>query len=92
MTDFEIKQCPFCGSKDNCNPSVNFYKATKSHHDHYTISCSYCGTEPNFFAHSEAQAIEAWNNRAEPEPDVIDKRIKNLANRVYHLEERVGIK
>jgi Lar family restriction alleviation protein len=92
MADFHIKKCPFCGSKDNCNPSVNFYKASNSNHAHHTISCSYCGTEPNFFAHSEAQAIEAWNRRADQEPDIIEKRIKNLADRVYHLEEIQGLK
>ena len=57
MTRTDLKFCPFCGSA-----AIVWMQAG---HAHY-LECSHCGgrIRPHI---DKAEAIEAWNRRAEPE-------------------------
>ena len=51
-----LKPCPFCGGI----AETNVYGATGE----WTVKCP-CGAEMNRLVYTEAEAIEAWNTRAE---------------------------
>lgn len=59
MTRTDLKPCPFCGGEANvkmwCEPDTP-----------YLVMCESCKASVNDYA-TEAEAIEAWNRRAEPE-------------------------
>lgn len=63
MTD-ELKPCPFCGgdAKIKCGEIVNRYNTAV--YRHYHVECMSCGVDTRYFD-TEADAIEAWNLRAE---------------------------
>lgn len=92
MSGIKLKDCPFCGSKDGNFPIVNFHKETKSHDKHFTVVCQYCAAEPNYYACSENQAIEAWNNRAEPSDDDICTRLTKIELMVRLIKNQLQIK
>ena len=50
-----LKPCPFCGGE------ADYYE---NYYHGCNIYCQKCGAE--FECDSEAEAIEAWNRRAEP--------------------------
>lgn len=58
----ELKPCPFCGGEAEIHPSsdwdVKFTGAT------YFAWCDKCETRGDYYD-TEAEAVEAWNNRAE---------------------------
>ena len=78
MTDEPLKACPLCGRRDECDPSVSasFKYAEPGNPDaglvpsgNY-IECANCGCcGPN--RPTEAEAIAAWNTRAEPQGAII---------------------
>lgn len=55
----QLRPCPFCGGEANIY-QMHFCGTT------YTCECSDCGIETKPMD-TEAEAIEAWNRRAEPE-------------------------
>ena len=59
----EIKPCPFCGgevyaSREDCYGEVS---------DYFMVHCDECSLQFGFSSQfeSEAEAIEAWNRRAD---------------------------
>ena len=60
----ELLQCPFCGGEAEIHPSddwdVNLTGAT------YFAWCDKCETRGDYY-NTEAEAIKAWNTRAEPQ-------------------------
>jgi Lar family restriction alleviation protein len=52
----ELKPCPCCGKGDADLERIS------TDQTYYTITCIYCGLNTNLYA-SEAEAINAWNNR-----------------------------
>ena len=61
-----LKPCPFCGGKET--PGLIIRKGRNGWRDRYSILCDYnfggCGAEGGLY-HSEGEAIEAWNMRAD---------------------------
>ena len=67
----ELKPCPFCGGEAN---PYNYVKK-------YLIECDYCkeyGHGAYVVARTEAEAIEAWNTRAERTCHVIGEEYDDL--------------
>lgn len=63
MTDYELKPCPFCGGEAI---RLNFADSVTNARDKGTryFGCTKCCVVS--FAHmTEAEAVEAWNRRAE---------------------------
>lgn len=56
----ELKPCPFCGGE------ASEFK-DRGHSTAYNVGCfnNYCTTEPNTWAGTKAEAIAAWNTRAD---------------------------
>lgn len=58
----ELKPCPFCGSTAQtaiaCRDQLFGGEEWQAH-------CDQCGAEVSLFYHSEDEAAEAWNSRAE---------------------------
>ena len=66
----EMKPCPFCGNM----PTIRIFKGKDGWRDRYAVLCRYdeggCGAESGLF-HSEAEAVVAWNMRAETVEDAL---------------------
>lgn len=61
MDSFDLKPCPFCGSKD-----IESYQLTPGWTDPYwRIGCPNCGCWFEVANWTEQDAIEAWNTRAD---------------------------
>ena len=60
----ELKPCPFCGWK----PEVStYYEGDKKWYEIECVNSGECEHLPSICGHpSEADAIEAWNRRAQP--------------------------
>lgn len=56
----ELKPCPFCGG-EGCVQKHVF----KGYTDTFGVVCLDCCCETRQFYKTEAEAIEAWNRRAE---------------------------
>ena len=59
MKEMKLKPCPFCGRED--------IRAKIMNHEGYDVGivfCINCGAQIRAF-NSQAEAIEAWNRRAE---------------------------
>jgi Lar family restriction alleviation protein len=60
----ELKPCPFCGE----DGTIIIRKGKNGWRDRYAVLCDYehggCGSESGWY-HYEAEAIEAWNRRAD---------------------------
>lgn len=60
MTDEKLKPCPFCGGAANLHEGGSIWQA---------VGCNdkeVCPIQPKVMRTSAAEAIAAWNNRAEP--------------------------
>lgn len=55
----ELKPCPFCGGEAEC---TKWWSATMS--GKYATVCKKCSCGTDYY-YTEAEAIEAWNTRAE---------------------------
>lgn len=62
--NFELKPCPFCG---NVHLSVLDYESR------HRVECPFCGTRTGNY-NSEADAIDAWNKRVQPEFEYFELR------------------
>lgn len=58
MTIDELKPCPFCGHSAMIVATENF-KSIR-----FFVTCKICGVETPRIARTQAQAISAWNRRA----------------------------
>lgn len=60
----KLLNCPFCGE----TPTLYTRKGKDGWRDRYYIECSFndggCGSQGGWY-HYEAEAIEAWNRRAD---------------------------
>ena len=56
----ELRPCPFCGGKGDCNNAGFMQYGRKK----WAVECTRCGVVTNFFD-TEEKAAAAWNRRAE---------------------------
>lgn len=77
----KLKPCPLCGKLHH---EVSDYKPV------YRVECTYCGARTGNY-NSEQEAIEAWNNRAEPTftPDELDA-IKRMFSEHFERKPNGG--
>lgn len=65
----ELKPCPFCGGEAEINPHSFWNEKEKDFTDKtFGVVCGECQTSGNQFYGTEAEAVEAWNRRADDEP------------------------
>ena len=77
MTDSnatELLCCPFCGGEAECHA---WWSATIS--GKYATFCTECGSGTDYY-NTEAEAIEAWNTRAERTCRVVSSRFEVLVD------------
>lgn len=65
MKKIKILPCPFCPEEETkINPPYLSQKKEKHLPEpFFSISCTVCGCEPNFYVITKEEAIFKWNNR-----------------------------
>ena len=61
----ELKPCPFCGGEAETKRHKFFVGS-----DTYGVVCTKCEARTSQFFDTQAEAIEAWNRRADDEKEV----------------------
>lgn len=80
----KLKPCPFCGGE--ASPLIKpFIGADGSG---LVIECDRCWCSTGYYE-TEAEAIEAWNTRADPEFGVVAMTEENMAAHGW-VQERTG--
>lgn len=69
----ELKHCPFCGTS---SAMLYIMEIMRNHNSmEYQIECDYCGAASPIVS-TEAQAIEAWNRRADENNSIAQKALE----------------
>ena len=65
----KLMPCPFCGGTANVKTRyIGYGSIGLGEHDEYRVACQECHASSDEYRH-EAEAIAAWNRRAQPESD-----------------------
>lgn len=81
MSEINLKPCPFCGGEMTVSGSSRLKRFTVSHRG--DRECHFYAFEIDWqTVNSIAEAIEAWNKRAEPVSDVPNKEIFTASVRI----------
>ena len=88
MSERELLPCPFCGSVD-CRPRYDDVAEEAFQPGHYVL-CRGCGAS-GANVETEAEAIAAWNRRAQPARDVAQlvERMLDAAGREHGVPQSV---
>lgn len=60
QVSYYLGDCPFCPNSEN-HPMEKFHASSNTHPSYYTIICSNCGFEPDFYSSTADRAISIWN-------------------------------
>ena len=81
----EIEKCPFCGGRIIAKTRyIDYGSLGLGRHDEYRVVCQECRASSNEYRH-EAEAIAAWNRRADHLPDTT-KMVSN-ADRIRSMSD-----
>lgn len=67
MSELKLLPCPFCGGEaEYYKRYIGYGSSGLGAHDWFSVKCEKCRTKSDEYK-TEAEAIAAWNRRAEPE-------------------------
>ncbi len=89
----ELKPCPFCGGRTTAKTRyIGYGSLGLGSHDEYRVVCQECRASSDEYRY-EAEAIAAWNRRAEPseKPLTLDELRQMDREPVYIAEEKLWV-